>query len=48
MENQKAIEILIQVAHLAQSKGLLSLQDAKIVLESIELLAPKQEEETLN
>ena len=42
MENQEAINILIQVAKLAQSKGLLSLEDANIVLQCVTLLNPKE------
>jgi hypothetical protein len=42
MENKEAIEILIQVANLAQSKGILSLQDAVIVSKAIELLNKKE------
>lgn len=44
MEEQKAIEILIQVANLAQVKGILSLQEAEIVLTAVRVLIPKQKE----
>jgi len=44
MENQKAIEVLIQCAQLAQKGGLLSLQDAVIVAQAIETLTPKKDE----
>ena len=44
MENQQAIEVLVQVAHLAQKGGLLQLQDAVVVAKAIELLTPKEEE----
>lgn len=44
MEEQKAIEILLQVANLAQAKGILSLQEAEIVLAAVRVLTPKQEE----
>lgn len=44
MENKQAIEILVQVAQLAQKGGLLQLQDAAIVLKAIELLMPKEYE----
>jgi len=46
MESRKAIEILIQVAHLAQKGGLLQLADAVYVAQAIETLAPKEEEIT--
>jgi uncharacterized membrane protein len=44
MENEKAIEVLIQVAQLAQKGGLLSLGDAVIVAQAIETLTPKKDE----
>jgi hypothetical protein len=44
MENKQAIEILVQVANLAQKGGLLQLQDAVIVATAIEVLLPKEEE----
>lgn len=44
METKQAIEILIQVANLAQKNGLLSLQDAVTVAQAIELLNEKNEE----
>ena len=44
MENKQAIEILIQVAHLAQKGGLLQLNDAVAVAQAISVLAPKEEE----
>lgn len=44
MEKEKAIEVLIQVANLAQSRGVLSLQDAVVVAQAIEMLTPKQDE----
>ena len=43
MENQEAITILIQVAHLAQSRGILSLDDAVKVVQAIKALEPKEE-----
>ena len=43
MENQEAINVLIQVAHLAQQRGLLTLEDALIVAKAIETLTPKVE-----
>mgnify|MGYP000535922536 CR=1 FL=1 len=43
METKQAIEILIQVAHLAQKGGLLQLQDAVAVAQAISVLAPKEE-----
>ena len=44
MEQQQAIQILVQVAHLAQKGGLLQLQDAVMVAKAIEILTPKEEE----
>ena len=44
MEQQQAIQILVQVAHLAQKGGLLQLQDAVVVANAIEVLTPKKEE----
>lgn len=45
METKQAIEILVQVARLAQKGGLLSLEDANAVLAAIQTVAPKKEEE---
>lgn len=45
MENKQAINILIQVANLAQQKGVLNLNEAVIVAQAIEALTPKQENE---
>lgn len=44
MEQSQAIEILLQVAQMAQKGGLLSLQDATIVAKAVEVLTPKKEE----
>lgn len=46
METKQAIEILVQVAHLAQKGGLLALADAVHVLKAIETLTPKEEEKS--
>ena len=43
METNQAIEILVQVAHLAQKGGLLQLQDVVAVAQAINALAPKEE-----
>ena len=43
MENSQAIEILVQVANLAQEKGLLKLNDAVLVYQAIEVLTSKPE-----
>lgn len=43
METKQAIEILVQVAHLAQAKGVLSLQDAVAIAQAINTLSPKEE-----
>jgi hypothetical protein len=42
MENQEAIKLLIQVAHLAQKRGLLELADAVKVAEAIDVLQPNE------
>lgn len=44
MDNKQAIDILIQVAHLAQRAGALQLHDAVAVAQAISLLAPAKEE----
>jgi len=44
MTQEKAIEILVQVARLAQKGGLLSLEDANAVLAAIQVVTPKPEE----
>lgn len=43
METKQAIDILVQVAHLAQKGGLLQLADAVAVAKAINALAPKEE-----
>lgn len=43
METNQAIEILVQVAHLAQKGGLLQLADAVAVAQAINALSPKEE-----
>lgn len=44
METNQAIEVLVQVANLAQKGGLLQLQDAVVVANAIEVLTSKKEE----
>jgi hypothetical protein len=44
MENDQAITILIEVSKLSQSRGILSLEDAAIVLQAIKALEPIKEE----
>lgn len=44
MSQEQAIEVLVQVANLAQKGGLLQLQDAVVVANAIEVLTPKKEE----
>jgi len=46
MNNQESVNILIQVANLAQSKGLLTLDEAVIVAEAIQALNKKEVVET--
>ncbi len=43
METKQAIDILVQVAHLAQKGGLLQLADAVQVAQAINTLTPKEE-----
>jgi hypothetical protein len=46
METKQAIEVLIQVAYLAQKGGLLQLAEAVHVLKAIETLTTKEEEKS--
>ena len=43
MSQEQAIEVLVQVANLAQKGDLLQLQDAVVVANAIEVLTPKEE-----
>jgi len=43
METKQAIEILVQVAHLAQKGGLLQLADAVAVAQAINTLVAEEE-----
>jgi len=43
MSKEEALKILVEVAELAQSKGILSLKDAVFVLQAIESFIEKQE-----
>jgi hypothetical protein len=45
MDQNKALEILINVAVAAQAKGVLSLDDAVVVKQAIEVFIPKKEVE---
>lgn len=51
MEKENAINVLIQVALMAQSKGILNLEEAVIVKQAIDVFVkkeePKQEEEII-
>ncbi len=44
MQKEQAIQVLIQVAHIAQKAGALQLNDAVAVAQAISLLAPVKEE----
>jgi hypothetical protein len=44
MEKEQALEVLIQVANLAQAKGVFSLQEAVVVSQAIQILTPKNDE----
>lgn len=45
MTPEHALEVLLQVAQLAQSKGILSLSDAEVVAQAVRVLTPKKEED---
>lgn len=47
MEQNEALKILVDVALLAQSKGVLSLDDAVIVRDAIKVFAKEKEAEAL-
>ena len=47
MEQQQAIEILVQVAFLAQSKGILTLDEAVVVKQAIETFIKKEDSEEI-
>lgn len=42
MNNEQALNVLLQVAELAQAKGILKLNEATIVFQAVSLLAPKE------
>lgn len=44
MQKEQAIQVLIQVAHIAQKAGALQLNDAVAVAQAISLLSPAKEE----
>ncbi len=44
MDNKQAIDILVQVALLAQKGGLLQLNDAVAVAQAISVVKPKEED----
>jgi hypothetical protein len=44
MNQEKAIQVLIQGCLVAQSKGAFTLDDAVVVKEAIEIFVPKKEE----
>ena len=43
----QAVDVLIKVAVLAQSSGILSLNDARLVAESVEFLLPTKQEDSV-
>ena len=47
MDQQTAINVLVQGAHLAQERGLLKLQDASAVIQAIQVVQPQPEEAPL-
>ena len=44
MNNEQALDVLIQVAHIAQKTGALQLNDAVAVAQAISVLKPQKEE----
>lgn len=44
MQKEQAIQVLIQVAHIAQKAGALQLNDAVAVAQAINILTPEKEE----
>lgn len=44
MEEKQAVDVLLQVAQLAQSRGILKLEEAEVVLAAVRALTPKKEE----
>jgi uncharacterized membrane protein len=44
MDKVKAIEVLVQVANLAQKGGLLSLKDAVVVFQSIDAVSENKDQ----
>lgn len=44
MTHEQAVEVLIQVAHIAQRAGALQLNDAVAVAQAISTLKPQKEE----
>lgn len=45
MEQNQALAVLVQVAQLAQSKGILSLEDAVIVAQAVKVFTKEEEVE---
>lgn len=45
MNNEQALDVLIQVAYIAQKTGALQLNDAVAVAQAISILKPQKEEE---
>lgn len=43
MEQNQALEVLVQVAQLAQSKGILSLKDAVVVAQAVEVFTKEED-----
>lgn len=43
MDKEQALGVLLQVAELAQSKGILNLKDATVVFQAVTTLAPEKE-----
>ena len=41
MEEKQAVDVLLQVAQLAQSRGILKLEEAEVVLAAVRVLTPK-------
>ena len=43
MKQEEAIKLLVQVANLAQERGLFTLKDALVIAQAIDVVDPKEE-----
>lgn len=47
MTNEQAINVLVQVAELAQARGILKLNEAPIVFQAVSIFAPNEKKEVV-